>query len=160
MVNKPALLNDCLLHDKDRLRHEEALAILTKRVGRVISQPVHAPRNVLLTDNSAVDGYASAHKDYLAQGGSLAISQWIAAGDRDLPSLTPARQPASLAKRPCHQRSGHVRPRELACDVKMWQPLPPLVLAMFRSIGHCAPLSSLLATKLFAPASRLPRAGL
>ncbi len=106
MSDKPALLDDCFLHDKDRLRHEEALAILMERVGcvvgeesiplmqshgRVISQPVTAPRNVPLTDNSAVDGYAFTHDDYLAQDGEFDIGQRIAAGDRDLTALEAGR---------------------------------------------------------------------
>ncbi|MGI9372193.1 MAG: molybdopterin molybdotransferase MoeA, partial [Hyphomicrobiales bacterium] len=67
------LLDDCFLHDKDRLRHHEALALLEERlspiaareeivlndaVGRVLAKPVLAPRPVPAHTNSAVDGYA------------------------------------------------------------------------------------------------------
>lgn len=89
------LLDDCFLHDKDRLLHKEAIDILESRIqpivatesvalesatGRVLASPLTAPRPVPGTDNSAMDGYAFAHADYLALGGELPLSGRIAAG--------------------------------------------------------------------------------
>jgi len=94
-MSQPKLLDDCFLHDKDRLRHDEALAILRDRLvtvtgtedvpladalGRVIAAGVTAPRQVPAADNSAVDGYAFAHADYEATGGFFPLSARIAAG--------------------------------------------------------------------------------
>ncbi len=92
---QPKLLDDCFLHDKDRLRHDEALAILRERltpvtapesvplaeaVGRVCADAVTAPRQVPAADNSAVDGYAFAQADYEATGGFFPVAARIAAG--------------------------------------------------------------------------------
>ena len=89
------ILDDCFLHDKDRLRHEEALAILKAAVapvvgtqkiqlekasGRVLAQTVTSARAVPADDNSAVDGYAFAFADYQAGGGVFPVVQRIAAG--------------------------------------------------------------------------------
>lgn len=90
------LLDDCFLHDRDRLRHAEALAILRERIvpvagqesvalgeahARILARPVMAAQNVPLADNSAVDGYAFLHEHYLSAGdGLLPISARIAAG--------------------------------------------------------------------------------
>ena len=67
------LADDCFLHDKDRLRHSEALEILREHMktivgvetinledahGRILAENVVAPRNIPAFDNSAVDGYA------------------------------------------------------------------------------------------------------
>ncbi len=91
----PKLLDDCFLHDGDRMRHVDALALLKERVqpvadletitldkanGRILAETIKAPRPIPSTDNSAVDGYAFAHKDYLALDGRLPISVRIAAG--------------------------------------------------------------------------------
>ncbi|WP_349360394.1 gephyrin-like molybdotransferase Glp [Stappia sp.] len=103
------LIDDCFLHDKDRLRHADALAILKARVapvvgtetvplaraaGRRIAQTVTAPRAVPAADNAAVDGYAFAHADHAETGGFFPLSQRIAAGhpsDTALPPGTAAR---------------------------------------------------------------------
>lgn len=89
-------LNDCFLHDKDRLKHCEALTILksqvkllgeseavplTQALGRIIAEEVSAPVNVPLTDNAAVDGYVFAHSAYEETGGWFPIVTRIAAGD-------------------------------------------------------------------------------
>ncbi len=89
------LLDDCFLHDSDRLRHGDALALLKDRVrpvaevetvnlakadGRILAQTIKAPRPVPATDNSAVDGYAFAHSDYVTHNGRLPISDRIVAG--------------------------------------------------------------------------------
>ncbi len=89
------LLDDCFLHDEERLRHDEALALLEDRVhplvgtesikletasGRILASPVTAPRPVPGTDNSAMDGYAFAHTDYISSNGYLPLSGRIVAG--------------------------------------------------------------------------------
>ncbi|MEM9678642.1 MAG: gephyrin-like molybdotransferase Glp [Pseudomonadota bacterium] len=100
-------INDCFLHDKDRLRHDEAIALLAERLpqiaetqtialskaaGRVLAQNIVAPHAVPLHTNAAVDGYAFAHKDLSAN--ALPISQRIAAGQ-----LTPsALEPGTAAR--------------------------------------------------------------
>lgn len=103
------LLDDCFLHDKDRLRHEDALALIKQRistisgietlsldaaVGRVLAGPVIAPRNVPLSDNAAVDGYAYKHSDFEDLGGWFEVSDRIAAGharNTPMPPQTAAR---------------------------------------------------------------------
>lgn len=89
------LIDDCFLHDRDRLRHSEALAILRERVTRVVdaesvplaeahrrilAQEIRAPRNVPASDNSAVDGYAFRHSDYVSSAGILKVAGRVAAG--------------------------------------------------------------------------------
>ncbi|MCG8558541.1 MAG: molybdopterin molybdotransferase MoeA [Hyphomicrobiales bacterium] len=90
------LRDDCFLHDDDRLRHGEALAILRERIapvaavvelapedaaGRILAEPVVAPRPIPAHTNAAVDGYAFAHADYDAGAGStLPVSGRAAAG--------------------------------------------------------------------------------
>jgi molybdopterin molybdotransferase len=79
------LLDDCFLHDKDRLTHDEALAILTGRLrpvvgtervalaeasGRILAETVIAPRDIPAHTNAAVDGYAFAHAQYDPERGS------------------------------------------------------------------------------------------
>ena len=103
------LRDDCFATDRDRLRHDEAIAILRDRVatvvgtetvgiaeaaGRVLAADVISPRPVPAEDNSAVDGYAFAHADYLAAGGLLAVAGRAAAGhplDAPLPAAAAAR---------------------------------------------------------------------
>ncbi|MGE0846527.1 MAG: gephyrin-like molybdotransferase Glp [Flavobacteriaceae bacterium] len=89
------LLDDCFVHDRDRLRHAEALALIrdrlrpvaeTERVplaqaaGRIAAAPVVAAEAIPHADNAAVDGFAFAHADYLSSGGRLALGRRIAAG--------------------------------------------------------------------------------
>ncbi|ASP32505.1 gephyrin-like molybdotransferase Glp [Labrenzia sp. VG12] len=98
------LLDDCFLHDKDRLRHQDALDLLKDRVStiaevetiplseaseRVLAQTVVAPRNVPLADNSAVDGYAFRHSDFEEAGGFFRMDQRVAAGHASLTDLAP-----------------------------------------------------------------------
>ena len=79
------LADDCFFHDKDRLPHDEALAILKSRVrpavevekisldraaGRYLAEGVVAPRPIPAHDNAAVDGYAFAHAAYDQQDGA------------------------------------------------------------------------------------------
>ena len=79
------LADDCFFHDKDRMPHDEALAILKSRVrpvvdvesidmhaaqGRYLAEPVRAPRDIPAHDNAAVDGYAFNHSAYNRQAGA------------------------------------------------------------------------------------------
>jgi molybdopterin molybdotransferase len=89
-------INDCFIHDGQRLRHADALALLKARVepirreedvalggaaGRIASRSVHAVRAVPPATNSAVDGYAFAFRHYDAgRGSSLAVEGRAAAG--------------------------------------------------------------------------------
>lgn len=97
-------LNDCFLHDKDRLKHAEALAILKDRIrsiapvetvplsealGRILAEDITAPRNIPLADNSAVDGYAFRFEDHDEAGGFFRLSQRIAAGHSSDQTLAP-----------------------------------------------------------------------
>lgn len=103
------LANDCFGHDREMLRHDEALAILRDRLrpvggiqavplasatGRIAAVPVAAPRPVPAADYSAVDGYAFAQADYAATGGFFPLAGRIAAGhpsDAPLPIGSAAR---------------------------------------------------------------------
>ncbi|KAB2851311.1 MAG: molybdopterin molybdenumtransferase MoeA, partial [Hyphomicrobiaceae bacterium] len=82
-ANKP--LDDCFHSDKDRLTHEEAVALLKARVrvitgsettrldtaaGRVLAKSVRAERPIPLHTNSAVDGYAFPFASYDAERGT------------------------------------------------------------------------------------------
>jgi molybdopterin molybdotransferase len=73
------LIDDCFVLDKDRLPHDEAIAILKSRVrpvvgaepvrladatGRFLAEDIVSPRAIPAHDNSAVDGYAFAHANY------------------------------------------------------------------------------------------------
>jgi len=95
MSKRPSLLNDCFRHDRDRLRHKEVIGLLLSRLtrvaepesvpleaasGRYLAAPINAPRDVPLHDNSAVDGYAFSHADYLTSA-SMPVGHRIAAGD-------------------------------------------------------------------------------
>ncbi len=101
MTRARRLLDDCFLHDKDRLRHDDVLALLKDRLSpvaevetvaldrahrRVLAQNVTAPRNIPAHTNAAVDGYAVRAGELQAQGMTrLKVSARIAAGDtRDL----------------------------------------------------------------------------
>ncbi|MEL7273165.1 MAG: gephyrin-like molybdotransferase Glp [Pseudomonadota bacterium] len=96
------LIDDCFLHDKDRLRHEEALALLRARLttivgtqtveagealGRVLAQDLTAPHAVPLHTNAAVDGYAFRHADLVDT--PLPVSGRIPAGHLDPAALPP-----------------------------------------------------------------------
>ena len=96
-----SLIDDCFLHDKDRLRHDEALELLRQRLsaivsaetisteqalGRVLAQDITAPHDVPLHTNAAVDGYAFNSADL--DGAPMRVSGRIAAGDLSPPPLT------------------------------------------------------------------------
>ena len=90
------LLDDCFAHDRERLRHDEALAILKQRVGpvtgmeltslaeaggRILAAAAVAPRPVPAHTNAAVDGYSFASADYDTAGGAeFAVDGRAAAG--------------------------------------------------------------------------------
>ena len=90
------LLDDCFAHDRKRLRHAEALAILQERVrpvvgvervalsdaaGRILATAAVAPRPVPAHTNAAVDGFSFAAADYdVAAGTHLAVEGRAAAG--------------------------------------------------------------------------------
>jgi molybdopterin molybdotransferase len=124
---QPRLLDDCFLHDRDRLRHDEALAILRERLapvadvkeialekalGRVCANAVNAPRPVPAADNSAVDGYAFAHADYNATGGFFPISARIAAGHPSAESLAIGSAARIFTGAPMPERSDTVAMQE------------------------------------------------
>ncbi|MGI9363713.1 MAG: molybdopterin molybdotransferase MoeA [Rhizobiaceae bacterium] len=100
MTARPSLIDDCFLHDKDRLQHEEALDLLQNRLesvvsletirftdahNRILGKDVVATHMVPLHTNSAVDGYAFDSADLPNQ--PLPVSGTIAAGDLDPPPL-------------------------------------------------------------------------
>jgi molybdopterin molybdotransferase len=104
------LLDDCFAHDRKRLRHGEALAILKRRIvpvatreavplaeaaGRILAEPAVAPRPVPSHTNAAVDGYSFAAADYdSATGNELPVDGRAAAGHR----LERAPAPGSAAR--------------------------------------------------------------
>lgn len=90
------LADDCFVHDRDRLRHEEVITLLRERlhpvVGmaavpldealrRVLAEDCIAPRPIPAHDNAAVDGYAVRHQDLHADEPTrLPVSGRLAAG--------------------------------------------------------------------------------
>lgn len=95
-------LDDCFLHDSDRLRHEECIERITGQLGPVVptlrqplerahghylAETITAGRDVPLHTNSAVDGFAFAHADLAAGPRPLPVAGRIAAGDRAPPPL-------------------------------------------------------------------------
>ncbi|MEZ5817517.1 MAG: molybdopterin molybdotransferase MoeA [Hyphomicrobiaceae bacterium] len=103
------LLDDCFLHDGERMRHAAALALLRERVGptvsdemvplakaagRIAAGDVAAERNVPGHRNAAVDGYAFRATDYDAViGSALAVGGRSAAGH---PMTEPAKAGAAV----------------------------------------------------------------
>ncbi len=103
------LRDDCFLHDKDRLTHKEALALLRESVStlaapetialenaanRYLAEDIVAPRNIPFTDNAAVDGYAYSFADHEPTGGFFPITTRIPAGETspiELPGFSAAR---------------------------------------------------------------------
>jgi molybdopterin molybdotransferase len=97
------LLDDCFLHDTDRMRHGEVVALLKSRVGPVVGHervPLAAANGRTLAaaavarhpvpahTNAAVDGYAFAHGAYDGKDGALLpVSARVSAGH---PLATPA----------------------------------------------------------------------
>ena len=110
-TNKPPkkLLDDCFLHDCDRLTHQQALEILRSRVasvtepetikvadaaGRIVAQAARAMSPVPAHTNSAVDGYAFATRSYdQAAGTTFELNGRAAAGH---PLATTPREDAAI----------------------------------------------------------------
>jgi molybdopterin molybdotransferase len=99
------LTDDCFCHDKDRLPHGEALAILKSRVrtvvevedvsldkaaGRYLAETILAPRAIPAHDNAAVDGYAFAHAAYNHQAGARLKVAGEAAAGHPLTTIPPS----------------------------------------------------------------------
>lgn len=96
MVKTNKLLDDCFAHDKNRLRHAEAIDILKERVapvsgseqvrlaeaaGRVLATAAVVPFPIPFHTNSAVDGFSFAAMDYDSSAGvELPIEGRAAAG--------------------------------------------------------------------------------
>jgi molybdopterin molybdotransferase len=90
------LIDDCFVHDKKRLRHDEALAILRARLhpvigaesvplshaaGRILQDAATVLRPVPGHTNSAVDGFSFSSADYdVDTGSSLPVEGRAAAG--------------------------------------------------------------------------------
>ncbi len=99
------LLDDCFLHDKDRMRHDDAVALILERLpavaavetvplasahGRVLAQAVASPRNIPAFNNAAVDGYALAGSSLNAGGDTrLDVVMRVAAGHVPEAALQP-----------------------------------------------------------------------
>lgn len=97
MTSARRLLDDCFLHDKDRLRHDEVLALLKERLApiapvhnlaldeahrMVLADDVKAPRDIPAHTNAAVDGYAVQAADLKSDGMTrLRVTDRVAAGD-------------------------------------------------------------------------------
>lgn len=110
MPKPKKLLDDCFLHDADRLRHDQAIEILRARLapvtgiesialaevaGRVLAEPAIAARPVPAHTNAAVDGYGFAAQEHATTGGAaMRVSARIAAGHP-----VDARAPAGTAVR-------------------------------------------------------------
>jgi len=75
---------------QERLVHDVPSPTRTERVsidgaaGRVLAEPVHALLDLPAADNSAMDGYAIRHADFLA-GQALPVQQRCYAGERPAP---------------------------------------------------------------------------
>ena len=96
VIGEHKLLDDCFAHDKRRLRHDEALAILQERVrpvvgserlslaqaaGRILAAAAVAPHPVPAHGNAAVDGFSFAAADYdPVAGAHLGVEGRAAAG--------------------------------------------------------------------------------
>lgn len=98
------LIDDCFLTDKERLKHDDAIALITSRLtrvaepetvvlahaaGRVLAHDVIAPRPVPAFTNAAVDGYAFAHAS-LVPGIPLPVAMRVQAGQHVTQALPEA----------------------------------------------------------------------
>ena len=103
-MNQRRLLDDCFLHDRDRLRHADALKLLDDRLtpvagiedvaldsalGRVLAEDIVAPRPIPAFANSAVDGYAFAHASLGSDPTRLRLTGRAAAGHATAEPLGP-----------------------------------------------------------------------
>ena len=104
MTANRRLLDDCFLHDRDRLRHDEAVALILERLspvtepeevavgdalGRILAEPVVAPRDIPAFTNAAVDGYAVAHESLEDGESRLPVTMRITAGHTPQTPLRP-----------------------------------------------------------------------
>ena len=99
------LLDDCFLHDRDRMRHADALALLESRItptaghetilladahGRILAENVTALLPVPAHRNAAVDGFAFARADLdRSTDGLMAVRGRAAAGHPHRGELPP-----------------------------------------------------------------------
>jgi molybdopterin molybdotransferase len=101
------LLDDCFAHDKKRLRHDAALAILKARVapvvgtervalteaaGRILAAAAVAPSPVPAHTNAAVDGFSFAAADYDAAAGTELVVEGRAAAGHALAAKPKAKR--------------------------------------------------------------------
>ena len=99
MSQTSKLLDDCFAHDKTRLRHDEALAILKQRIapvagreavalaeaaGRVLADTITAPHPIPAHTNAAVDGFSFAAGDYDGNAGAEMTVEGRAAAGRQI----------------------------------------------------------------------------
>ena len=125
------LKDDCFLHDKDRLKHEDAVDLLKSQLSciaktqsvnlkdaanSILAQDVTAKRPIPATDNSAVDGYAFAHAEYQAKDGILLVEDRIAAGDKRSISISPGSAVRIFTGAPMPDGSDSVAMQE-DCDI-------------------------------------------
>lgn len=104
MTSEPTRsLDDCFLHDKDRLTHDEALALITagcrpvvgaetvglaEAAGRYAAAEIRSGYDVPGHRNAAVDGYTFRHGDLSGSAETeLGVSARVAAGGRPAPLL-------------------------------------------------------------------------
>jgi molybdopterin molybdotransferase len=96
--------DDCFVLDKDRLPHNEAIAILKARVcpvveiedvaladgaGRFLAEAVVSPRPIPAHDNAAVDGYAFSYSSYDKGTGARLVTAGEASAGHPLPDAPP-----------------------------------------------------------------------
>ena len=89
------IVDDCFLNDRERLRHDEAVALILERLspvagseevaihqalGRILAEDIVAPRDVPDFANAAVDGYAVAHASLAGGESRLPVVMRVAAG--------------------------------------------------------------------------------
>ncbi len=103
------MINDCFSHDEKRLLHFDAVDLLKSQLtsiatsspqnlekcsGKILAQDIVAPKNIPAFDNSAMDGFAFSHEDYLKNTGVFPLGARITAGDNkpvELAQYTAAR---------------------------------------------------------------------
>jgi len=86
------LTDDCFLHDKDRLRHEQAISILSERMKTIAKSEIITLEKA--TGRILADGYAFTYADFEPTGGFFPLMARIAAGDTqeiELPGFSAAR---------------------------------------------------------------------
>lgn len=134
------LLDDCFLHDKDRLRHCEAIKLLKERLrpiakietcslskasGKILAEDISAPRNVPNYDNSAVDGYAFHFDDYAKNPSGFKISHRIPAGDIESRSLAPGEAARIFTGAPVPENADIIAMQEDCEDDGNFVTIPP-----------------------------------